>query len=77
MAEGRPVIAPFIFVERRIEGTQPPCRLGDLRNKDDQIDVVTAITSQQSASRYRGQSLGHGLSDPADMVSDYGVQLTA
>jgi hypothetical protein len=73
MAEGCPVIAPFVFVEGRIQEAQLLCCLRHLGNNDDQIDVVTAVMSQQSASRYRGQSLGYGLSDSADVIRDHGI----
>ena len=77
MAEGRPVVTPLLFVERRIHDTQLVRGVRDVGNKDDQIDVLTGVVSQQRAARYGRQSLGHCLSDAAGVISDDCVQFVA
>jgi hypothetical protein len=77
MTKSCPIITPVVFVEWRIQEAKPGCGVRDLRNKDDQIDIVAAVVPQESAARHHGHSFGYGVANSVHVIRDHCAHLVA
>ena len=73
--ECRPIVAPFVLVQRWIDAAEASRCIGDIRDEDDQVEIMSAVTTQKRAARDRGRGLGYGFTNSARMTRNQRVSL--